>query len=206
MPPDELDGLVLARLVTHEVRWVGKHFLSTDRLERLTAIRDRYVGRDPYLDAFLDCLLDKHEGRFWNRTYLALPVLEVLLAEHDLVPSGVAAMLAADIVRYELCAAHRLTEVSPVGRPDSRTLRTRMRHSLRFMTAHLGSAEAEGAALRHRPRARVGPSRPSCCRCRRRRSRSRGSGSSSACNRCRPSMTSTSSCVSCRRTRWRSPG
>jgi tryptophan 2,3-dioxygenase len=153
VPPDELDGLVLARLVTHEVRWVGQHLLSTDRLERLTAIRDRYVGRDPYLDAFLDCLLDKHEGRFWNRTYLALPVLEVLLAEHDLVPSGVAAMLAADIVRYELCAAHRLTEVSPVGRPDSRTLRTRMRHSLRFMTAHLGSAEAEGllSAIAHEP-------------------------------------------------------
>ncbi len=153
VPPDELDGLVLARLITHEVRWVGQHFLQPDRLERLAAIRDRCAGRDPYLDAFLDCILDKHDGRFWNRTYLALPVLEVVMAEHDLVPSGVAALLAADIVRYELCASHRRTDVSPVGRPEPRTLRTRVRHSLRFMTAHLGSAEAEGllAAIAHEP-------------------------------------------------------
>jgi tryptophan 2,3-dioxygenase len=153
VPPDELDGLVLARLVTHEARWVGQHFLGRDRLERLATIRDRYVGRDPYLDAFLDCILDKHEGRFWNRTYLALPVLEVVLAETDVQPAGVAALLAADIVRYELCAAHRLTEVSPVGRPEPRTLRTRVRHSLRFMTAHLGSTESEGllTAIAHEP-------------------------------------------------------
>jgi tryptophan 2,3-dioxygenase len=153
VPPDELDGLVLARLVTHEVRWVGQHFLGRDRLERLSTIRDRYVGRDPYLDAFLDCILDKHDGRFWNRTYLALPVLEVVLAETDVQPAGVAALLAADIVRHELCAAHRLTEVSPVGRPEPRTLRTRVRHSLRFMTAHLGSTESEGllAAIAHEP-------------------------------------------------------
>src|SRR5688572_1692244 len=96
VPPDELDGLVLARLVTHEVRWVGKHFLEADRLERLAAIKERYDGGDPYLEAFLACILDKHEGRFWNRTYLSLPVLEVILAEHDLLPSGVAALLAAD--------------------------------------------------------------------------------------------------------------
>ncbi len=153
VPPDELDGLVLARLVTHEVRWVGKHFLQTDRLERLSAIRERHGGRDPCLDAFLACILDKHDGHFWNRTYLFLPVLEALQAEHDLMPSGVAGLLAADIVRYELCAAHRLTDVSPVGRPDSRTLRTRLRHSLRFMTAHLGSTDSEGlvGAIAHEP-------------------------------------------------------
>ncbi|RHW25616.1 hypothetical protein D0Z08_19130 [Nocardioides immobilis] len=155
VPPDELDSLVLARLVTHEIRWVGKHFLSADRCERLAAIRDRYDGRDPYLDAFLDCILDKHEGRFWNRTYLSLPVLEVILDEHDLLPSGVAALLAADIVRYELCAAHRLREVSVVGRPESRTLRTRLRHSLRFMTAHLGSTASDDllSAISHEPEA-----------------------------------------------------
>jgi len=153
VPFDELHSLVLARLVTHEVRWVGQHNLSTDRLERLAAIRARYGGSDPYLDAFLDCILDKHDGRFWNRTYLSLPVLEVVLAEHDLLPSGVAALLAADIIRYELCAAHRQTDVSPLGRPEPRTLRTRVRHSLRFMTAHLGSAESEGllAAIAHEP-------------------------------------------------------
>ena len=153
VPEGEQDGLTLARLVTHEVRWLGKHFLPTDRLERLAEVRDRYAGRDRYLDAFLDCALDKHEGRYWNRTYLSLPVLEVLVDEHDLMPATVAAMLAADIARYELCAAHRLKDVSPVGRPDSRTFRTRVRHALRFMTAHLGSSESEGlvAAIAHEP-------------------------------------------------------
>jgi tryptophan 2,3-dioxygenase len=155
VPPGDLDGLVLARLVTHEVRWVGKHLLQTGRLERLAAIRDRHGGRDPYLDAFLVCILDKHEGRFWNRTYLFLPVLEVLLDEHDPLPSGVAALLAADIVRYELCAAHRLKDVSPLGRPEPRALRTRLRHSLRFMTAHLGSSTSDGllTAIAHEPEA-----------------------------------------------------
>lgn len=155
VPPDELEGLVLARLVTHEVRWVGKHFLQPDRLERLAAIRDRYGGRDVYLDAFLECILDKHDGRFWNRTYLSLPVLEALQAEHDLLPYALAALLAADIIRYELCAAHRQTEVSPLGRPDPRTLRTRLRHSLRFMTSHLVGTEPEEllAAIAREPEA-----------------------------------------------------
>lgn len=153
VPYDELDGLVLARLVTHEVRWVGKHFLARDRLERLAVVRDRYAGRDPYLDAFLDCILDKHEGRYWNRTYLSLPVLEVLLAEGGLPPTILAALLAADIARYELCAAHRCTEVSPVGRPDPRTLRTRLRHAHRFMTSHLGGESSHEllAAIAHEP-------------------------------------------------------
>ncbi|HWJ82171.1 MAG TPA: hypothetical protein VNS55_08035 [Nocardioides sp.] len=155
VPPDELDPLVLARLVAHEVRWVGKHFLPGETLERLAVVRERHHGRDAHLDAFLDCLLDKRDGCFWNRTYLFLPVLEVLLAEHDLLPSGVAALLAADIVRHELCAAHRGADVGTLGRPDPRTLRTRLRHSLRFMTAHLGGPESEGllAAIAHQPEA-----------------------------------------------------
>ena len=143
VPADELDALVLGRLVTHEVRWVGKHFLRPERLERLAAVRQRYGGHDPALDAFLECLLDKHDGRFWNRTYLSIPLLEVVLAEHRLLPSGLAALLAADIVRHELCAAHRRKDVSPLDRPDARTLRTRVRHSFRFMTSHLGAESEE---------------------------------------------------------------
>ena len=158
-PPDDLDGLTLARLVTHEVRWVGKHFLQPDRLERLAEVRDTHAGRDRYLDAFLDCALDKHEGRYWNRTYLFLPVLEALLDDHDLLPSGLAALLAADIARYELCAAHRLKDVSPVGRPDTRTLRTRLRHSMRFMTVAPGHLGVRRTTHSHRPRAGVGPGR-----------------------------------------------
>lgn len=154
-PSTDLDGLTLARLVTHEVRWVGKHALERNRLQRLSAVRVQHAGRDRCLDAFLDCVLDKHEGRFWNRTYLFLPVLEDLVAEHDLSPSVLAALLTADVIRYELCAAHRLTDVSPLGRPDPRTLRTRLRHALRFTTSHLGGAGSEEllAAVAHDPEA-----------------------------------------------------
>ncbi|WP_183096324.1 hypothetical protein [Nocardioides stalactiti] len=142
-PEGVVDPLGLARLVVQEIRVVGQHFLTPERLAALAAVRDRYDGRDPYLDSFLECVLDKHDGRYWNRTYLSIPVLDVILGENPLLPSGLAALLAADIVRYELCAAHRRTPVSPLGRPDARTLRTRLRHSLRFMNAHLGSAVSD---------------------------------------------------------------
>lgn len=127
-------ALALARRVTAEVRRVGKHFLPADLVGRMAEIRDWHVVQDPYLDAFLSCALDKHDGRFWNRTYLFLPLLEVIMAEHDLEPAYVAQLLAADVVRHEVGAAQRRTEISPLGRPDPRTLRTRVRHALRFMS------------------------------------------------------------------------
>lgn len=142
--PAGLDALTLAGAVTQEVRWVGHHFLDREHLAALAAIRTRHGGRDAFLDAFLDCALDKHDGRYWNRTYLQLPVLELLIdGEHaTLDPAALSALLAADIVRHELCAASRGREVAFDGRPDSRTLRTRVRHALRFMTAHLGGGVA----------------------------------------------------------------
>lgn len=127
-------ALALARRVTAEVRRVGKHFLPADLVGRMAEIRDWHVVQDPYLDAFLSCALDKHDGRFWNRTYLFLPLLEVIMAEHDLEPAYVAQLLAADVIRHEVGAAQRRTEISPLGRPDPRTLRTRVRHALRFMS------------------------------------------------------------------------
>lgn len=139
--PADLDGLDLARLVTREVRWVGTHHLDAGLLADLAAVRHRYAGRDAMLDAFLDCVLAKHDGRYWNRTYLCLPVLEHLLAGPDapLDPIGLAALLAADVVRHELCASRRGKKVSPLDRPDSRTLHTRVRHAARFKSASLGA-------------------------------------------------------------------
>ena len=135
-----LDALVLARLVTHEVRCTGVHSMDAELVADLVAVRDRHRGRDHELDAFLDCILSKHDGRYWNRTYLCLPVLETLIDEptDPLRPHTLAALLAADIVRFELCASRRNKEVSPLGRPDGRTLRTRVRHAMRFLSASLG--------------------------------------------------------------------
>lgn len=140
-----LDPLVLAQLVTHEVRWTGAHHLDPGLVADLAAVRDRHRGRHTLLDPFLDCLLAKHDGRYWNRTYLFLPLLEQFVTgpAAPLRPAELAALLAADVVRDELCAASRGKPVGPMGLPDPRTMRARLRHATRFMTAHLGAADAD---------------------------------------------------------------
>lgn len=145
-------ALALARGVTDEVRRLGKHNLPSGLTTRLAETRDWHVVQDPYLDAFLGCMLDKHDGRFWNRTYLFLPVLEVLMKEHELEPSYVAELLVADIVRHEIAAAQGLAEASPLGRPDPRTLRIRVRHALRFVSPGLDLAAPRRVHLPNPPR------------------------------------------------------
>ncbi|MFG2340433.1 tryptophan 2,3-dioxygenase family protein [Streptomyces yangpuensis] len=138
------DGLALARSVNDHVRRTGKHFLPERMLMRLREIRDRNTADLPLLHAFLDCLLDKHEGRFWNRTYLSLPVLELLLEGRNSVRSAdrMATLLMADVVRFEAGAATGSREGPGRGRPDAETVRTRLRHALRFVAAGLGGQEA----------------------------------------------------------------
>ena len=154
-PPGDLAALDLARAVTREVRWVGTHSLDGRVLADLAAVRDRLAGRGGMLDAFLECILAKHDGRYWNRTYLFLPVLERLVDGPDapLDPIGLAALLAADVVRYELCASRRGKQMSALDRPDGRTLNTRVRQAARFKSANLGAALAADllAAVAHDP-------------------------------------------------------
>ncbi|SEP08604.1 hypothetical protein [Trujillonella endophytica] len=134
------NALTLARVVTREVRWIGSASLDADLLADLAAVRADHRGRDPRLDAFLDSVLARYDGRYWNRTYLCLPLLEQLVEgpRAPLTHAGLVALLAADIVRSELCASRRGMPVSPLGRPDGRTLRTRLRHAIRLLTADLG--------------------------------------------------------------------
>ena len=156
-PPADLAALDLARAVMREIRWVGTHALDPAVLADLATIRDRQAGRDPMLDAFLECALAKHDGRYWNRTYLCLPVLERLSEGPDapLDPVALAALLAADVVRHELCASRRGKQVTPIDRPDGRTLHARVRHAARFKSANLGAALATDllAAVAHDPEA-----------------------------------------------------
>ena len=83
------DALGLARVVTGQVRESGKHVLPASLREALVRLRER-GGRDRFVVAFLDCLLDKHDGRFHNRTYLALALLELILddSRSGRIPSG----------------------------------------------------------------------------------------------------------------------
>jgi tryptophan 2,3-dioxygenase len=137
---ESIDGLPIARAVMGEVRRVGKHFLPGELLDRLAGAR----GLDPHLDAFLDCALDKHEHRFHNRTYLALSLVERIGADLGLTADGMATLLVADIVRFEVDAALR----GAANRPDDRTLQTRLKHCLRFVTGvDIATPERAGPEL-----------------------------------------------------------
>ncbi|MFD3538433.1 tryptophan 2,3-dioxygenase family protein [Streptomyces sp. NPDC058662] len=128
------------------MRRTGKHFLSERTLVRLSDIRRRHTAHRPLLSTFLDCALDKHEGRFWNRTYLGLPVLELLADGGRAAPLSadrMSTLLMADLARFEIEAAAAGTPGEPEpGRLDPATLSTRLRHTLRLVAKGLGRAEA----------------------------------------------------------------
>ncbi|MFG2981122.1 tryptophan 2,3-dioxygenase family protein [Streptomyces sp. NPDC048258] len=140
----ESDGISLARSLTEHVRRTGKHFLPEPMLARLSDVRHRHATDRPFLNAFLDCMLDKHEGRIWNRTYLALPVLELLMDERNsgLSADRMSTMLMSDVVRFEIEAARGSREGPSRGRPDPATLGTRLRHAVRFVAMGLGRSDA----------------------------------------------------------------
>ncbi|MER6450065.1 tryptophan 2,3-dioxygenase family protein [Streptomyces venezuelae] len=163
----EWDGIHLARAVTQEVRRTGKHFLPQPLLHRLSEIHDDHAahGRRPHLQAFLDCMLDKHEGRHRNRTYLSLPLLELLLDATDDAPDpdGMATLLIADVIRFEIRSGTPAGEAGEAGEtrqaretvdrdpPDPVTLRKRLRHALRFVAHDLAVPDAEELISRAAP-------------------------------------------------------
>ncbi|MGW0367291.1 tryptophan 2,3-dioxygenase family protein [Streptomyces sp. NPDC002990] len=153
--PAEADGISLARSLTQHVRWTGKHFLPERMALQLSDIRQRHATNRPLLNAFLDCVLDRHEGRFWNRTYLALPVLELLMDQRHcaLGADRMSLMLMSDVVRFEVGAAGAAREGPGRDRPDPATLRTRVRHALRFVTKGLGGGSQAGELPSRRTRA-----------------------------------------------------
>ena len=86
------------------------------------------------LATWLDGILDKFEDRFYNRTYLALPLLERICDDplSGLDPERMSALLMADVVRFETAAA---AEESTSDEPDPVTLRKRVTHALRFVAS-----------------------------------------------------------------------
>jgi tryptophan 2,3-dioxygenase len=134
-------GIHLARAITEEVRRTGKHFLTQPFLHQLSDIRSRrsMAHRRPFLHAFLDCMRDKHEGRYWNRTYLSLPLLELLLEEEAMDPNLLATLLISDIVRHETRAGAPSQAAADWDPPEPVTLQKRLRHALRFVAPDLGA-------------------------------------------------------------------
>ncbi|MGD9987976.1 hypothetical protein [Pseudonocardia sp.] len=123
-----LDAPAIAAVVAAQVRRTGTHALPVAMLVRLGELRRRHGAGHPFLDAYLGCVLARHEGRFHNRTYLALPLLERVQAAAGLTPERLAALLLADVVRFERRAA------GP-DLPDAATRRKRIRHALRIVAA-----------------------------------------------------------------------
>jgi tryptophan 2,3-dioxygenase len=129
------DGLDLARFITVHVREVGKHFLSAIVLERLSEVRRVHGRRDRFFDAFLDTVLDKHEGRYYNRTYIALALLEVICDVGDVDPLALSDALMADVVGHETDAAAR----DDNDALDAAVLRKRITHAQRLIATARGS-------------------------------------------------------------------
>ena len=131
---DAPDSVTLAKLISGHIRAIGKHFLSVPILTRLTEIRRKHGARDQFLDAYLDGILDKFEGRYYNRTYLALPLLERICDDplSGLDPEHMSALLMADVVRFETAA---VAEESISDSPDPAMSRKRITHALRFLAS-----------------------------------------------------------------------
>ncbi|MDR7275426.1 tryptophan 2,3-dioxygenase family protein [Catenuloplanes atrovinosus] len=106
-------------------RW-GKALVPSGLLDALSEARRR-AGGD--LRPFLDVLLDKRDGTYDYRSYLALPLLAPHLAESDVV----IALLVADLVRFELAADDDPAGPLPVMPPDDVLVEKRLRHGLRVI-------------------------------------------------------------------------
>jgi tryptophan 2,3-dioxygenase len=122
---------------------VGKHFVDTDVLVGLDRARAALpAGPRPgltLLRRFLDCALDKWDGRYDYHSYLALPVLSMALeGTGDLTPGRARRHrdrrylhLLADLLRFELDVEAGRTDLLPRQRPDRDRLTKRLRLAVR---------------------------------------------------------------------------
>ncbi|MFE3515800.1 tryptophan 2,3-dioxygenase [Streptomyces sp. NPDC059166] len=124
---------------------VGKHFVSKELLEQLTAVRDRLPAmRGPWpevraLAAFLDTALDKPDGRYDYPTYLALPMLELPGLDEPVATAPFArsrcdrlsVQLIADSLDFELAALDGLSMRLGELRPSDDLVVKRCKHGLR---------------------------------------------------------------------------
>ncbi|MFE9187788.1 tryptophan 2,3-dioxygenase family protein [Micromonospora haikouensis] len=120
----------------------GKHFVPDEWTRLLAAARDRLTegsgAQGRRLNAFLAVALDKADGRYDYRTYLALSLLP--LPDIGDAPAPAARLLAhrdrlhvhllTDLIRFELTAAND-TAPLPQLRPEPARAAKRIRHALR---------------------------------------------------------------------------
>jgi hypothetical protein len=139
-PGKASDGYTLAWLVACHLRARGRDHLDRHLLDSLAAIARRHHGHDGFLDAYLDCVLARHNGRFGSRGYLASPLLELIMADRRsrLTPERLTVLLLADVIRYE-------AQPESAAALEKHTREDRALHAARFI------AEAEPALGRAAP-------------------------------------------------------
>lgn len=133
-PGQASDGYTLAWLVACHVRATGRDHLDEPLVGALAEISRRHRGHDHFLDAYLDCVLARHHGDLDSRSYLASPLLELIMADRrsGITPERLTVLLVADVIRYE-------AQPESVAALDAKTRQNRELHAARFI------AEAEPA-------------------------------------------------------------
>jgi tryptophan 2,3-dioxygenase len=117
---------------------VGKHFVPAHVLDALD--KARTVRPADQLARFLDTLLDKRDGRYDYRTYLALAMLPMDR------PDRLRTHLIADMVAFEVATLDGSTTFLPERRPDERTVTKRLRHALSVIGPRLEVDPREAAS------------------------------------------------------------
>lgn len=133
--------------VLQEYWRVGKHFVAPSVLQALARVREVLSNdagvraRHPGLLEFLDVALDKHDGRYDYRSYLALPLLAVPYGDaYRGRPEAAAsqrdrllALLVTDLLDFELRALDAQAVPLPQMRADPALVAKRCRLGLRAL-------------------------------------------------------------------------
>nr|WP_205808153.1 hypothetical protein [Micromonospora sp. HNM0581] len=142
--------------VLHEFHLSGKHFVDKSLLSLLDSARRTVAGQPPGSDDatsreltdFLDVALDKWDGRYDYRSYLALRLLRLPCgageqtlgaqpADARRARDQLLVRLVADTLAFELAAAAHTTELLPQDRPGPEVVVKRCRLGIRAVTPAL---------------------------------------------------------------------
>jgi tryptophan 2,3-dioxygenase len=150
-----------------EVRRRGKHFVDQTVLEALAHTRRCAVAKapfgqvDPFLEKFLDVVLDKYDDKYNYLTYTALPLLESVrpavaddadpvLAQH--VHDVTVCSIISDALRFELNQLEGGETFLPELPPDADLIERRLKFALRSIEPSLirlgFDVPAESASVR----------------------------------------------------------
>ncbi|MBB6170672.1 tryptophan 2,3-dioxygenase [Nocardiopsis mwathae] len=120
--------------VVRRILRTGKDALDAPLLGSLRQARAAHSG-DPWITALLDCVLDKDEGRYDYRSYLALDVLNAVFpgSGAPFPARRLRRLLMADVVAFESETARGIGDDRlPLGRPSPATTARRITKAQRL--------------------------------------------------------------------------